>query len=142
MEENFREAFFEVDAIINLLPQVLVEKIPNKFKQLIQENKSMTYKRDNINLENIKSLKKETRVILYHMYRDFFISTEESAQIKEIEKETIEEKYSYKNLFTNKIDEKSIFEKEDVITENSNALIEYKKTKWYVRIINFLKSKL
>lgn len=142
MEENFKEAFYEVDVIIKLLPKELVEKIPNNFKNVIKENKSTTYKRDNISLENIKDLKKETRIILYHIYRDFLISDEECAQIKQEEKEIIEEKYSYKNLFASKNDEKTILENDDNVSECNNSLIELEKTKWYVRIINFLKSKL
>ncbi|MBR3613713.1 MAG: hypothetical protein IKL55_00845 [Clostridia bacterium] len=138
MEENFKEAFYEVDVIIKLLPKELLEKIPTNLKQLIKENKSTTYKRNNIKLENIKDLKKETRIILYHIYRDFLISDEERTKIKQEEKEIIEEKYSYDKLFIQKQIQDN---KQDDEKEQTNALIKLEKNKWYIKIINFFKSK-
>lgn len=143
MEENFKEAFYEIDEIIKLLPKELVEKIPNDFIKVIRENKSTSYKRENIKLENIKELKKETRVILYHIYRDFFALPDETKKLKNEEFEMLEEKYSYEKLFSKQKENDTDNSKQAKIqSEEITNLVKIEKTKWYIKFLNFLKSKL
>ena len=52
MKEIYREAFVEISEIFKLMPNIMLDKIPNKFKQIIENEKSTTY------TSNIKMLKK------------------------------------------------------------------------------------
>lgn len=145
MDNNFREAFYEVDEILKFLPNELLEKIPKTFKLMIKKNKSTTYSRKINGLDDINSLKKETRVIMYYMYRDFFATEEECKKMKEEEIDFSNEKYSYEKLFLKKENE---IQNEETKDENkddetsNNELVVYEKVKWYTKIINFIKSKL
>ncbi len=106
MKEEYREAFSEVDKIFEIMPSGLLDKIPNRFKELIKENKSNSYE-PNIQepFENC-ILKDETHVILALIYRDFLCNEEErknlklrdSQKLKEYEEE-LKEKYNPDNLF-------------------------------------------
>lgn len=146
MDSEFEEAFYEVDEILKTIPQKLLEKIPKSFRDTIKKNKSTTYKRQINGLQDIKNLKKETRVILYYIYRDFLASEEECEKMKQDEIKITEEKYSYENLFFKKekmekdasVDESNIEVCSDI--ENSKELVECKQQKWYMKIINFLKN--
>ena len=73
------EAFTEVNEIIKLMPEELVNKIPSKFREMIQEERDRNYVPDiKEPLENCK-LKEETIIILGLMYRDFLCSPEEKS---------------------------------------------------------------
>ena len=43
MKEEYKEAFAEVEQILNLMPTNLSSKIPLGFKQIISSEKSKTY---------------------------------------------------------------------------------------------------
>ncbi|MBQ6991846.1 MAG: hypothetical protein IJN50_02885 [Clostridia bacterium] len=134
MEDNFGEAFYEVDKILNLMPKELVEKIPHSFQKIINDNKSTTYNKEIKGLENLNILKKETIVILSLIYRDFLCDKTEKEKILEKEQKIIEERYSYDKLF-----------KKNMITYCTNNectdLVTINKDKWYKRIISFFKNK-
>lgn len=112
MKEIYREAFSEVDAIFELMPQNLLNKIPEKIKQIIKEEKAKEYKPIIIEpIENL-NLKEETLIILSLIYRDFLCDEQEKMQLqlrdtqklKEAE-EMLREKYNPDNLFKkNKIE--------------------------------------
>lgn len=151
MDSDFEEAFYEVDEILKNIPQKLIEKIPKSFRNTIKENKSTTYKRQINGLQDIKNLKKETRVILYYIYRDFLSSEEECKKMKQEEIKITEEKYSYETLFLNNeskenAESKKNFIEGDTKAENlyttceSTKLIECKKPKLYMKIIGFIKN--
>lgn len=137
MDNELKEAFYEVDEVLKTIPQKLLNRIPKSFRDSIKENKSTTYKREIKGLEDIKNLKKETRVILYHIYRDFLCSDEECQKMKQEEIKITSDKYSYEKLFSKK--------ENNIITEETNnenemqMLIEYKEQKWYNRIMDFCK---
>ena len=109
MKEEYREAFSEVEQIINLMPINLANKIPLDFKKIIQLEKSTTY------IPNITQpieqceLKTETIIILAIIYRDFLCNKEERAnliardnkKIEELESK-LREKYNPDNVFKSK----------------------------------------
>lgn len=134
MEDNFLEAFYEVDEILNLMPKELVEKIPHSFQKIINDNKSTTYNKEIKGLDNLNILKKETLVILSLIYRDFLCDKTEKEKILEKEKKILEEKYSYDKLF-----------KKNIVADfNENEctdLVIINKVKWYEKFISFFKSK-
>ena len=43
MKEEYREAFSELEQILNLMPTNLSNKIPARFKNIISSEKSKTY---------------------------------------------------------------------------------------------------
>ena len=109
MERVYEEAFSEVDEIIKLMPIDISSKIPQKFRQVISENKAVNYK-TNIQIPiKEQDLKPET------IYRDYLASPE------------IREKLQ-------KEDEEQLIE-----NEKSNSLVEYKEPSLFKKIINFFK---
>lgn len=137
MKEIYKDAFAEVNEILKLMPKSMVEKIPNGFQQIIQDEKSSTY------IPNIKepleecSLLEETTIILALIYRDFLCDKDEkerlklrdAQQIKEAEDE-LYKKYNPDNLFKNRTPNKSIQVEENV------SLVKYEEDKWYKKIWN------
>ena len=81
MKQEYRKAFTEVNAIIQLMPEELVDKIPSKFRVMLEEEEDKDY------YPNIKEpleeqkLKEETIIILGLIYRDFLCSPEERLTI-------------------------------------------------------------
>lgn len=136
MENDFKEAFYEVDEILKLMPKELLEKIPQGFKEMIRNNKSTTYSKDINGLENLDILKEETIVILSLIYRDFLCGKDERERLIEVERKKIEEQYSYDNLFKRE----KIKVEEKVNHNESTCLVEFKKERWYVKIIKFFKN--
>ena len=43
MEEKYREAFSELEQIIQIMPTTLKDKIPEKLKKMIKDEKSKSY---------------------------------------------------------------------------------------------------
>ena len=143
MKEIYREAFVEVSEIFKLMPKTMLDKIPSKFRQIIENEKSTTY------MSNIKepleqcTLKEETIIILSLIYRDFLCSKEErerlqyrdAQKIKEAEKE-LREKYNPDDIFKNRATKNA-----EYIVENKEnvALVKYEE-KWYNKIFNLIKS--
>lgn len=70
----YKLAFSEVLVIINNLHPENRKRIPNKFISFLEESKYKDYNptQEEINLENEKSLRKETRVILAIIYKKYF----------------------------------------------------------------------
>ncbi len=142
MKEVYREAFSEVDAILELMPVNLLKKIPERFRQIIKSEKSINYKP--IISEPIEEfeLKEESIIILALIYRDFLCSKEEKEKLKlrdaqrviEAEDE-IREKYNPDDIFKNRNNRK-IDKNEDIVTETSIAVVE---EKWYEKLFNIVK---
>ena len=82
MKEEYRQAFAEVYEIFKLMPQELLDKIPENFYQMIEEERDTLYN-PNIKepIEN-QTLKNETVIILGLIYRDFLCSPEERKECK------------------------------------------------------------
>lgn len=138
MEEN-RKALSEVNIIIKSLPEELNTKIPEKFKQMVETEKDNNYNPDVNNLVMENNMLPETIVILGLIYRDYLCDKAEKQKLLLREKEELqklkeeqEQKYSYENLFKNKVIKE---EKEEL------ALVEVKK-KWYTKIIEFFRRKI
>ena len=142
------EAFTEVNEIIKLMPEELVNRIPSKFREMIQEERDRNYIPDiKEPLENCK-LKEETIIILGLMYRDFLCSPEERKKLQEKDakelqevKKAIEEearqKYNPEDLFKNKKNEEKVPYKEET-EEKSMTIVQ--EEKWYQKIFNIIKN--
>lgn len=144
MKQEYKEAFSEVNEIIKIMPDELVDKIPSKFKQMIEEESDKTYT-SNIQepLEKCK-LKNETIIILGLIYRDFLCSLDEKIKLQEkdarelqkvqnaIEQE-IREKYNPDDIFKNKREIKGEQQTEE------KRLTVVQEEKWYKKIFNIIK---
>lgn len=136
MEEKYKEAFAEIDQIIQIMPVSLSNKIPLKFKQIISNAKSNIYIPEISEPIEKCSLKKETMIILSLIYRDFLCSNQEKHELLERDKrklieeeEELQKKYNPDNMFKKrKICENKI-EKSMVVVEE----------KWYQKIWKLLK---
>jgi len=108
MNIQYQNALTEVDAILKLMSEDMLNKIPNSFLDFIEQKKSKAYI-PNLNMElslNEQKLLKETRAILSLIYRSYLCNSEEKRKLEiedsiELAKKQIElnKKYSYENLF-------------------------------------------
>ena len=144
MKEIYKEAFVEVSEIFKLMPKTMLNKIPSRFRQIIENEKSTTY------TSNIKEpleqciLKEETIIILSLIYRDFLCSKEEkerlqyrdAQKIKEAEDE-LREKYNPDNIFKKKI-EPNINNTTEI--QENLSLVKVEEDKWYKKIFNIIKN--
>lgn len=118
------------------------DKLPKKFIEFLENNMDTEYK-PNISKDipiDEQELKKDTKVLLSLLYRNYWCDKEKKAILKqkdaiaksEYEKE-IREKYNPDNIFK---DSKKI---ENTISEDiyeEKSLIECREEKWYKKIIN------
>lgn len=147
MKQEYKEAFTEVNEIIKIMPDELVNKIPSKFKEMLEDERDKEYN-PNIQepLEKCK-LKNETIIILGLIYRDFLCSPDERKQLQEkdtrelqeVEKsieEEIREKYNPDNIFKKK-NQNNIEESNN--KEENTSMTVIKEEKWYQKIFNLIK---
>ena len=138
MKEEYRQAFTEVYEIFKLMPQELIDKIPQSFCKMIEDERDKFYT-PNIKepLEN-QVLKNETVIILGLIYRDFLCEPEEREILKERDAKDIQQ---VKELMQKRIKEKynsnDIFEKKDRNKKTKSITVQ--KEKWYQKIFNIIK---
>lgn len=138
------EAFTEVYEVLKLMPKQLLNKIPNKFYKMIEEERDKEYNPKIQEPLEKQKLKNETIIILGLIYRDFLCSEEERKKLQEKDarelqevqqklEEEIRQKYNPDNIFKNrnKIEEQMTLEK--------NSLIVVEEEKWYRKIFNIIK---
>lgn len=141
MKEEYREAFSEVEQILNLMPTNLSDKIPLGFKKIVSAEKSKTYYPKISEPIEEYALKEETTVILAVIYRDFLCTKQEkeklierdSNKLLEFEKE-LREKYNPDDIFKNKKEVRN----EEQIEEKSLTVVQ--EEKWYQKIFNIIKN--
>lgn len=145
MKDTINQAFTQVYDVINHMEIEMQEKIPQKFINLIKENRDLDYKL-NINYkEDIKKqLLKESKVILSLIYRDFLCSKEKKEKLLQLDLEEIrrEEKIlSEKYEIDLEKREKEKIEKniEKIKEQDEKLPIKVEKEKWYKKIFEILK---
>lgn len=141
MKEEYRKAFSEIEQIIELMPNGLQNKIPNKFKNIISSEKSKIYK------PNIKEpfeeceIMYETKIILSVIYRDFLCSEEEREKIKLRDAQKLKE---YEDEIRQKYNPDDLFKKknsnENVENKESTSLVVIQEEKWYKKIFMVIKN--
>lgn len=147
MKQEYREAFTEVDEIIQLMPKELVDKIPSKFRIMLDKDKDKDY-HPNIKepLEEQK-LKEETIIILGLIYRDFLCSPEKRKELQEKDAKELQEvqmameremreKYNPDEIFKSR--RKNNLEKQQRHLENTNMIV-LQEEKWYQKIFQIIK---
>lgn len=140
MDNETELAYAEVDAILELLEDEFVNRIPEKVRKFFKDEKDKDYKpiiRSDIGLEE-QGLKAETISILTLLQINYLCNSEEEKQeiLNELQEndrlkeEELREKYNPDNIFKRR-DEKIIStEKEEI------ALVEYKNQNFIRKIIN------
>lgn len=133
-------AYAEVDAILELLEDELVNRIPEKVREFFKDEKDKEYKptiRSDIGLDE-QNLKAETISILTLLQLNYLCDSEDEKQeiLNELQEndrlkeEELREKYNPDNIFKRR-DEKIVStEKEE------KALVEYKNHNFIRKIIN------
>lgn len=69
---EYKDSYSEVLYLINNMTLENRNKISKKFISFLEKNKNKNYKVQNISLNNIDSLKRETKIVLSIMYRNYF----------------------------------------------------------------------
>ena len=143
--DNYSNACAEVYAILNDLEEEDYNKIPLEVITAIKDNRNLDYIFEldyDIDLkENI--LLKETRAILFNLYRDYLVTEEQKQKIIKMQNE---ERQKIELKKQQKYDSNIIFNKESKQVKNINndisettALTEVKKESFIVRLINKIK---
>ena len=144
MKQEYREAFSEVNEIFKLMPKELVNRIPKKFREMIEEEKEEKYYPNIQEPLEEQKLRNETIIILGIIYRDFLCDENERRKLQEkdaqelaeveheIEKE-MRQKYSPDEIFKRKSATRGVKEQE---IETHMML---KEEKWYKKIVNIIK---
>ena len=144
MKKEYKMALSEVNQILSHTEEEIISKIPQKFKQFIENNMDKTHQiqiEENASLTE-QNIMQETKQILALIYRDYICTQKEREELlkqeheerKRIEKEQ-QEKY---NIDFEKIKEnrqqKNIVEKLE--SKEETALVEIAEERWYKKIIN------
>ena len=83
MKQEYKKAFSEVNEIIKMMPDELTNRIPSKFKEMLEDERDKEY---NPNIQEPlekQKLKNETIIILGLIYRDFLCPTDEKRRLQE-----------------------------------------------------------
>lgn len=134
-------AYSEVYAILNLVEDTYLNKIPKNVLEFFKEHRLKEYIPE-LNLEESllnQNVKRETMVLLGMLYLNYWCEDEKEKQefLDELEKNEedrikIEEMYNPDNLFKNKNNKKEFESK-----ENTNvSLVEFKKQNFIRRLLN------
>lgn len=145
---NINIAFAETYDIIKHSDISIQSKISPKFMNLLMSAKDNSY-RVNIDYEKTldEQIQHETKVILGIIYRDYLCTPEKRQELIKNETELLEriekeknEKYSVDNLFKNRQNPLNIQQQEANQSNEQNEIIEYKKEKWYEKIVRFFRN--
>lgn len=144
-----RNAFSEVFEIINHMEENLKLKIPNKFIELIKENRNLTYK-PNIDFTksiNDQILLKETRIILSLIYRDYICDADKKKELLEKDAKEIQK---YEEIIREKYDPEKVLQKRNEVNKNKKeasniskqqeiSVVKYKHS-FFNKLINIIKT--
>ena len=93
LSDKYKNAFSEVNSILELLRKEDYDKIPKNVIEAIKQNRNIDYifKMDYSKDINNQDIMEETKAILYNIYRDYLASP---AQRKEIIESQRKERYA------------------------------------------------
>jgi len=140
MENNIYKAYAEVDMILSFMEVKYVEKIPKKMRELFENKKLQNYEpkiNPQIPLDE-QNLQKKTYAILAMLNLNYWCDDKnEKQELIKIyaendrkKEEELREKYNPDNIFKKN-------EKENIpnIEEKNTALVEYKESNFFKKII-------
>ena len=146
LKQEYKEAFTEVNEIIKMMPDELTNKIPSKFKEMLEDERDKEYSPNIQEPLEKQKLKNETIIILGLIYRDFLCSSDEkrklqekdARELQEVQKaleEELREKYNPDNIFKKKNENKG-----EVQNFEETAIAVVQEEKWYKKIFNLIRS--
>lgn len=137
---DLKRVYSEIYQILLYLGDEYINKIPEKFLDLIAKERDKKYKPNivpNIPLEN-QELLEDTINILALLCMDYWYTEEEKNNLKELL--TINEQ-NYQNILREKYNPDDIFKKKDFNknilneTKENMQMVEYKEQRWYKKIL-------
>lgn len=139
---NYNNACTEVYAILNDLVEEDYNKIPSEVITAIKENRNTDYVFEldyDIDLKD-NILLKETRAILFNLYRDYLTTPDQKEKIVKMQNEERQklelkkqEKYDSNNIFNN------ANKPEEKAENETAALTEVKKESFITKLLNKIK---
>ena len=148
MTTEYRMSLTELYVILNYMNNEYINKLPKKLINFIGENKDNSYTPSiNKNIPiNEQNLKKDTKVLLSLLYRNYWCDQENKLRLieedyeqKEKYEKELKEKFSTENLFKNNTRQNNII-KEEISNSNENVqMIEYKEQNIFSTIIGKIK---
>lgn len=145
VNEKLGESISEILDILKHMEKIYTDKIPEKFKEFLEENKSKNYipELDHSKKINEMNLKEETKDILAIIYMNYWCTPEEKVEYVKLLSENerkneseIREKYNPDNIFKMRNQKQEI---EENIVGNQVFLIEYKES-IFKKVINKIKN--
>ena len=139
--KEYAEAYAEIDEILGYLPDEYVNKIPVKLREFYKKAKDKEYvsKIDPYKTLDNQDMKHTTKVLLTIIYREYWCSEEEKAELDKIlvkndqkHEAEIREKYNPDNIFKKKSNTEEIEKIEET------ALVNYENKTWYKKAIDFI----
>lgn len=137
VQEDLRCSFYEISEILRYMPIEYNKKLPEKFKDLINENKTSNgfiYNKEKT-LDKQEMLH-DTKVLLSILYRTYWCSEQKRKELEEEDNRILREKYNPDNIF--KKHNKAENEERDA-NKKEVAMVTYKET-LFKKIINRIKS--
>ncbi len=121
-----RNAYTEVIAIVDTLPDIDRSKIPEKLLNVIRENSNADYnfKFDILVSMNAWKLSEKAKLILAVLFRDYLATETQQQKIKRVEKNQIQK---LEEVARQKYNPDNIFKKKVVEKEENIQMIEYKR---------------
>ena len=148
MTLEYKQSLTELNTIIHYMDMEYLKKIPQKFINFISENMDSNYDPNiskNIPI-NEQTLKKDTRVLLSLLYRNYWCDEESKTELikedllaKDIYEKELREKYNPDNIFKNKEEQIDNISTSQV-QENVTSLVEYKEQTWYQKIFENIRN--
>ena len=140
MDEKFKKSFSEVYEILKIMPDSILNKIPTKLQNIIENERDKNYKvviKEPLEIENFQY---ETIVFLGMLYRDFLCSEDEKKKLKEKDIE-LEKRYNQELSEIYNIDDLFNRRKKENFTENENKNLPIKaeEKKWFQKLFNLVK---
>ena len=146
--ESYADACTEVYTILSYLDEDEYKKIPNNIIKAIENNRNLeyVYKYDKELELKQQTMLKETKAILFNLFRDY-LCTEKQREI--IKKQQAEERkdnelkkielYGSKEIFKKQEKELSVENMQQENTESKNISIVKYKESLFIKIINRIK---
>lgn len=136
MDENYKKSLTEIYEILKIMPESILNKIPQKLKDIIEKERDINYQVIIKEPLNTADFKYETVVFLGMLYRDFLCSEEERKKLKSIDEELIKK---YETELREKYNPDNLFAQKENIQEQNNLPLNVEEKKWYKKIFNFIK---
>ncbi len=139
MDEKYKKSLSEVYEILKLMPESILNKIPQKLKDIIKNERDIEYKIIVKEPLNIEDFQYETIVLLGMIYRDFLCDENEKNILKQREidlanqyDEEIRKMYNPDDLFNRR-------KKANIGKSESLPIKVEEDRKWFKKIFELVK---